>query len=424
MMQQWFKDAKLGIFMHWGLYSVKGIPESWSFYKGEISYEDYMAQAKGFTASQYDPKRWADIFTRFGAKYSVLTAKHHDGFALWDTKYSDLNVVKQTPAGRDLIGPYCQAMRDAGIRVGLYFSHLDWSHPDNNAIIRPDTDLPYHPRTFPQGAPDPERWKNFLRFHRGQLKELMTRYGTIDLLWFDGDWEKNAEQWDMKGLREYLHGLNPHVILNSRMQGYGDYETPEQGFPIGNPVGDVWEYNVTMNNSWGYVPSDQENKPVSRLVRMFAEVISRGGNMLLDIGPLEDGTFQPEQEKRLLEFGEWLRPVSEAVYGTEKGIGLRHYCGPSTLSKDRRTLYLYAFGKPGDLFLKGLNTPVRKATVLKSGRTLPMDTMIGAPWNGVPPTVWIPLPEEEADDYATVIRLDLDGEISLFEGAGGAIAYN
>lgn len=120
------------------------------------------------------------------------------------------------------IGPYCQAMRDAGIHVGLYFSHLDWSHPDNNAIIRPDTDLPYHPRTFPQGEPDPERRKSF---HQGQLQELMTNYGTIDLMWFDGDWEKNALQWDMKGLREYLHSLYPHVVLNSRMQGYGDYET-------------------------------------------------------------------------------------------------------------------------------------------------------------------------------------------------------
>lgn len=252
----------------------------------------------------------------------------------------------------------------------------------------------------------------------------MTRYGTVDLMWFDGDWEKNADQWDMKGLREYLHRLNPQVILNSRMQGYGDYETPEQGFPVGDPVGEAWEYNVTMNNSWGYVPTDQDNKPVPRLVRMFTEVISRGGNMLLDIGPLADSTFQPEQEKRLLEFGDWLRPVSEAVYGTERGIGLRHYCGPSTLSKDHRTLYLYAFGRPGDLFLKGLHTPVKKATVLRSGRVLPVETMIGAPWNGVPPTVWIPVPEEEADPYATVVRLDLDGEVSLFEGAGGAIAYN
>lgn len=424
MMQQWFKDAKLGIFLHWGLYSVRGIGESWSFYNGEISYEDYMKQANAFTASQYDPKKWAELFKRFGAKYSVLTSKHHDGFALWDTKYSDLNVVKKTPAGRDLIGPYCEAMRNAGIKVGLYFSHLDWSHPDNNAIVHPELELPMNVYTFPQGEPNLERWKNFLAFHRGQLKELMTNYGKIDLLWFDGDWEKTAEQWDMKGLREYLHQLNPNVVINSRMQGYGDYETPEQGFPVGNPTAEAWEYSLTVNDSWGYRPEDHNHKPVGRLIRMFVEIISRGGNMLLDIGPLEDGSIQPEQEKRLLEFGEWLHPIQEAVYGTEKGIGLRHYCGPSTMSKDRRTLYLYSFDPSSDLFIKGLKTRIKKAEILKTGTELSIETMLGAPWNNVPPTVWISVPEEERDLYATVVKLELEDEVELFEGAGGAIAYN
>lgn len=424
MMQQWFKDAKLGIFLHWGLYSVKGIPESWSFYNGEISYQDYMEQANGFTASRYDPKKWAEVFRKFGAKYSVLTTKHHDGFALWDTAYSDLNAVKMSPAGRDLIGPYCQAMREAGIHVGLYFSHLDWSHPDNNAIVSPAFQPPYHPLTYVPNENGEVRWQNFLRFHRGQLRELMTQFGTVDLLWFDGDWEKTAEQWDMKGLREYLHSFNPNVILNSRMQGYGDYDTPEQGFPVKDPAGEVWEYCLTMNDSWGYNPKDNKQKPVARLVRMFAEIISRGGNMLLDIGPYEDGSFQPEQEKRLLEFGEWLRPVSEAVYGTERGIGLEHYCGPSTLSKDHRTIYLFAFGKPQDLFIKGLNTPVKRAVLLKTGEELPVETMLGAAWNGVPPTIWIPIPDEKCDPNATVVALELDGEVDLFGGAGGAIASN
>lgn len=424
MMQQWFKDAKLGIFLHWGLYSVKGIPESWSFYNGQISYDDYMAQANGFTASKYDPQKWAEVFAKFGAKYTVLTAKHHDGFALWDTAYSDISAAKMSAAGRDLIDPYCKAMREAGMHVGLYFSHLDWSHPDNSAMIHPEWEVPCNPYTFSLPQPDYDRWARFLKFHRGQLRELMTRYGTIDLLWFDGDWEESAEQWDMKGLREYLHSMNPNVILNSRMQGYGDYETPEQGFPVSDPVGEAWEYCLTLNNSWGYNPDDHHHKPVGRLVRMFAEIISRGGNMLLDIGPCADGSLQPEQEKRLQEFGSWLHPVAEAVYATEKGIGVRHCSAPSTMSKDHKTLYLFAFGKPGELFIKGLHTPVKRAEILTTGQQLRVETMLGAPWNGVPPTVWITLPDELTDRYATVIRLELDGEVQLFEGAGGAIACN
>ena len=137
-MQEWFKEAKLGIFIHWGIYAVKGVAESWSFYNGEISYEDYMRQCDGFTAKNYDPNKWAKLFKSSGANYAVLTTKHHDGVALWDIKLSDLNVVERTPAGRDLVGPYCEALRKQGLKVGLYFTHLDWSHPGNAAILRED----------------------------------------------------------------------------------------------------------------------------------------------------------------------------------------------------------------------------------------------------------------------------------------------
>lgn len=138
MMQDWFKQAKLGIFIHWGIYAVKGVGESWSFYHGSISYEDYMAQCEGFTAKNYDPEAWAELFKRAGARYAVLTTKHHDGVALWDTKQNDLSVVKKTPAGRDLIKPYVEALHKNDLKVGLYYSHLDWSHPDYATVYRPD----------------------------------------------------------------------------------------------------------------------------------------------------------------------------------------------------------------------------------------------------------------------------------------------
>ncbi|MCC5830547.1 MAG: alpha-L-fucosidase [Phycisphaeraceae bacterium] len=193
MMQPWFEDARLGIFLHWGIYAVNGISESWSFYRGKISYEDYLRQFEGFTAQHYDPDAWARLFKSIHADYAVLTAKHHDGVALWDTSQSDLSIPARAPAGRDLIGPFAQAMRRAGLRTGIYFSHLDWSHPDYPTIVKPNgpnrpEDDPGYDYSYPRpGHEDPERWERFLAFHRAQLQELCRNYEP-DLLWFDGDW--------------------------------------------------------------------------------------------------------------------------------------------------------------------------------------------------------------------------------------------
>lgn len=169
MIQDWFIDAKLGIFIHWGIYSLGDTSESWAFFNGEISYEDYMAQAARFTAAKYDPRDWAKLFAEAGAKYAVMSTKHHDGFALWDTELSKLNAMDGSPAGRDLVAPYCDAMREAGLKVGLYFSHLDWSHPDYASIL-PGPLKPTNPPNkyqnrfaYPQGAEDPAAWERFLR---------------------------------------------------------------------------------------------------------------------------------------------------------------------------------------------------------------------------------------------------------------------
>lgn len=426
-MQEWFKDAKLGIFMHWGIYAVYGIAESWSFYNGEISYEEYMEQCKGFTAKKYDPKAWAELFKKAGAKYAVLTAKHHDGVALWDTKFSDLNVVKKTPAARDLIGPYCEAMREAGLKVGLYFSHLDWSHPDNASIQHPDPtvfNLPFNKYTHPVGEDDYEAWERFLKFHRGQITELMTNYGKIDLLWFDGDWEKSAEQWRFAELREYLHKLNKDVIINSRMLGYGDYKTPEQGIPIIRPEGE-WEFCVTMNDSWGYVPTDHNYKSTRQIIRMFAECIGMGGNMLLDIGPLPDGTIAPEEEERLLELGKWIHKNQEAIYSTVAGLPPEHFYGASTLSKDRETLYLFLFDRPWDSFaVKGLHNNIKRISIVESGKELQYKKIGGAPWANIPGVLWVNIDENDLDPYATVIKVELDGPLNLYREEGHAISKN
>ncbi|MBE6896380.1 MAG: alpha-L-fucosidase, partial [Ruminococcaceae bacterium] len=178
-MQDWFKEAKLGIFIHYGIYCDGNWSESWSFHNGDVSYERYMQQCENFTASKYDPKKWAELFKKAGANYVVLTSKHHDGVALFDTKYSDLNVVKKTPAGRDLIAPYVEAVREAGMKVGLYYSLIDWSDPRYRSIY-PEGQSPenYNPKDIygcPVGGPeDPEKWEEFLEFNNNQMREILT----------------------------------------------------------------------------------------------------------------------------------------------------------------------------------------------------------------------------------------------------------
>lgn len=427
MIQPWFQEAKLGIFLHWGIYAVNGIPESWSFYNGKISYEDYMSQCAGFTAANYDPEAWAELFRKAGARYAVLTTKHHDGVALWDTQLSDLNVVKKTPAARDLVAPYCEAMRKAGLRVGLYFSHLDWSHPDNNSVSHPDPavyKLPFNKYTHSGKPDDYTAWERFLAFHRGQLRELMTRYGTIDLLWFDGVWEKDVKQWRMKELRDYLHGFNQAVILNDRMHGYGDYHTPECGMPLVAPEG-PWEFCIPVNDSWGYQPQDKNYKSVRQLVRIFAECIGMGGNLLLNIGPLPDGSIDPEQAKRLLGLGDWIAKHAMAVYPAGAGLPPGYFYGSSTLSKDRTSLYLICFDRPWEcdgIAVKGIKNKVISASILASGRQLSYKTVGGG--FDVPGILWIDIPEAELDPCATVVELKLDSPLDLYRGAGHAITQN
>jgi len=427
-MQDWFVDAKLGIFLHWGIYSAGDWSESWDFFNGEVPYDTYMKQAGTFTAANYDPDAWAALFEQAGAKYAVLTAKHHDGFALWDTKLSHLNAKSGSPAGRDLIGPYCDALRKRGLRTGLYFSHLDWSHPDYASV------LPHGPQSeletarhgnhfaYPQGPENPEAWERFLAFHRGQLNELCTRYSP-DLLWFDGDWERAPEQWRFRELREQLLSWAPGVILNSRMGGYGDYGTPEQAIPITPPSG-PWEFCVTLNDSWGYRKRDRNFKTVRQCVRMLAECSGMGGNLLLDIGPMSDGTIQPEQADVLKGLGRWAKKHAEAIYGTIAGLPHGHFYGSSTLSKSRETLFLTIFDRPYDsVAVKGIRNNVRRISVV-GGRELKHRSIGGASWVGLPGVLWIDVPQDALDQDATVIKVELDGPLDLYTGSGDAVTFN
>lgn len=427
MIQPWFKEAKLGIFLHWGIYAVEGTIESWPFYNEELSYEQYMKQADKFTADRYDPKAWAKLFKRAGARYAVMTSKHHDGFALFDTKWSELNAVKMSPAGRDLVGPYCDALRDEDLKVGIYFSHLDWSHPDYASVTQRESnghpDLSNNRYGFSQKS-DFEAWERYIQFHRGQLKELSMNYGPIDLLWFDGDWDRGDEYWRMKQLSDELHSYNPNIVLNERMKGHGDFMTPEQGVPIIAPEG-PWEFCMTINDSWGHRESDTNFKSVRQIIRTFAECIGMGGNLLLGFGPRADGSIDERHERVLLELGEWISKHEEAVYSTTRGLPPGHVYGATTLSEDHCVLYVFLFDRPWDSVpVKGIINEVKEVSVLGTGNRLKHRMNGGAPWANVPGTLWFDLPEQELDPNATVVMIELDGPLRLYRGGGHAIAAN
>lgn len=428
-MQPWFEDAKLGVFIHYGIYAVDGISESWSFHNGVISYEDYMKQLDGFTASRFDADYWAELIEKSGAKYAVLTTKHHDGVALFDTKYSDLSVVKRTPARRDIVKEYAEAISKRGIRLGLYYSLIDWSHPDYPSVypggIVPEDLSRVNRFSDPlDGEQDEEKWQNFLQFNRHQLSEILTRYGTVDLLWFDGDWERSAEQWGLPEFKEFLRSFNPNILINSRLAGHGDYKTPEQGLPITRPEG-PWEFCTTINTSWGYQPKDQKYKTLKQIIRMFCDCISMGGNMLLNIGPREDGTIDPRQADILLGLGDWIRTHEEAVYGTVEGLMTRYWLGGSTLTKDRKTLYLFVYDDPKEsVCLKGLCNPIRKITVLHSGKELKYEIHGGVPWFNIPGTTWIDLTSEDCHEQVTVLKLEFAEQVEMYGGNGAVVTHN
>jgi alpha-L-fucosidase len=407
----WFEDAKLGIFIHYGIYAVNDVSESWSFHNKQVTWPAYMSQLSGFTASKYDPTAWANLFKEAGARYTVITTKHHDGVALWDTKEKHYDVIRNTPAKKDLIDPLVNALRKNNIKVGAYFSLIDWSHPDYPGFLKDSSRY--------KVADEPARWKRFQGFFQNQLTELSTKFNP-DLWWFDGDWEHSAEEWESSKVRANLLARNPSTIINGRLQGYGDYETPEQNFPVVRPSFRWWELCMTTNNNWGYRKSDTNWKTPYEIISIFVDAVSNGGNLLLDIGPKEDGTIPDEQVHILKELGAWNKRNGSAIFNTIGGIPQGHFYGPTTLSKDSTTLYLFLHGKTsGPVMVKGLDNKIKSIEVLGIGATLKSKVVGKISWSPVPGLVYIDVPATTLDKYITVLKVTLDKPIKLYRGKGG-----
>jgi len=407
---QWFADAKLGIFIHAGIYSVNGIDESWSFYNKKISHQDYMKQLNGFTLRNYDPAAWAGLIQESGARYAVITTKHHDGVAMYDTRMNDRNILKSAPAKRDLIQPFFKELRKRNLKCGAYFSLIDWSDNNYPGFLKDSSRYKI--------ANDYDRWNRYRSFFQGQIKEINAMFKP-DLWWFDGDWEHSAEEWESQKVRQLILTGNPKAIINGRLQGYGDYETPEQNFPVEKPKFNWWELCMTTNDNWGFHHDDNWKTPYE-VITIFVDAVSNGGNLLLDMGPKEDGTIPEQQINVLKELGAWNKKNGEAIFNTVAGLPQGHFYGPTTLSKDSTNLFLFLHGKTsGKLMLKGLINKIEDIEVVGEGSHLSHKVVGKISWSPVPGLVYIDVPERVLDPYVTVLKLKLSKALRLYRGQGG-----
>ena len=416
MVASWFETARFGMFVHWGHSSQQGIELSWPLVGGifalpaakPLPVEQYHSSAATFGPQAFDPSGLALLAKRCGMQYAVLTTKHHDGYAMFDTKVSEYSVMR-SPYGRDIVRQFVEAMRAEGIRVGLYFSLADWHHPDYPAFRQEDT-----PYKFPRGVPPvPERWPHFVEFMFAQMRELLTNYGQIDLLWFDGGWERTPEEWRTQEFHAMIRELQPDVVINDRLPGFGDYATPEQFVPAMPPEG-PWETCLTMNESWGYQPSDTKYKSPRQLIHTLCEVAGKGGNLLLNVSPMGDGSLPLEQLQSLEQIAGWMAVNDESIAGTVPGLEPWQWYGPST--RRDGTVYLHALMRPYEsVTVRGVQIKrVKAARALSTGEDLRFTTRCSIPDRllNLDPIgeLTIEVPEAAVDSYATVIAVQFTEE--------------
>lgn len=410
----WFECARLGLFIHWGHSSQRGWELSWPIVGGNavlphcqsVHVDEYHAGARTFDPQGYEPRKWAALARRCNMQYAILTAKHHDGFALFDTKWSDYSIM-HAPCGRDIVRAFADAFRAEGLRIGFYYSLSDWHHPDYPPFT--EADKPYNFFALPR--PTADQWSRYLEFLFGQVRELLTNYGRVDVMWFDGYWERMpAERWKAAELREMIRSLQPGILINDRLPGAGDFATPEQFVPPFPPEG-PWEACVTMNESWGYNPGDTDYKSARQLIHTLCEVAGRGGNLLLNVSPTGEGLLPSEQVERLETLAEWMAAHGESIIDTTPALKAWQFYGPSTRRGDR--LYLHLLMKPYEtVTVRGLPIKrVQAAHALGGGEPLAFTTrcaILDQMFNVDPVgEVTIAVPQALVDPHATVIAVDI-----------------
>lgn len=447
---QWFREARFGMFIHWGVYAVPagewdgkkyGGGVEWIQSYAKIPVADYQPLAQRFNPLKYDPEAWVKLAKDAGMKYLVITSKHHDGFCLWDSAHTDWDIAS-TPYGEDLLKPLAEACRRHGLEFCLYHSIMDWHHPDyaTQAPWRGNAENP---------APDMDAYTTFMK---AQLKELLSDYGDVGILWFDGEWEDAWTHERGKDLDDYVRSLQPSIIINNRVdkgrrgmegmsenEGFrGDYGTPEQQIPARGLPGMDWEACMTMNGTWGFSAHDSNWKSTETLIRNLVDIASKGGNYLLNVGPTAEGEIPAPSVARLEQIARWMKTNAESIHGTTANPFPKTPWGRCTMKTvdGKTTLYLHVFDWPEDgrLLLPGLiNRPLdarllaRPAEKLeyettRDGHVLlvlekapdPIDSVIAVEIEGTPEIVTLPF-RPAADGSLTLSAADAELAGSTFK---------
>lgn len=418
----WWTDARFGLFIHWGLYAVpagewqgrRGYGE-WIMEEADIPKAEYERLAARFNPVKYDPDAWARAAKDAGMKYVILTSKHHEGFAMWDTQGTDYNIARRTPYGKSVVEPLAEAVRRQGLHFGVYYSIMDWHDPSQRES---------KPGTLSPTLIDPEQKARYVRDMKTELKELVER-ADVEVLWFDGEWVDWWTQEDARDLDAFLRGLKPDIIINNRiynsregMAGIspagmpGDFHTPEQEVPAtGLGADSYWESCMTMNQKWGFVnDSESDWKSTGVLLRHLIDSASKGGNFLLNVGPTAEGEFPQRALQRMAGIGRWMRINGEAIHGTSATpLGLLHGQAPAWGRITRKPaeggaaerLYLHVFDWPRDDVLR-----LPLAQEVSSARLLAApDARIGIDQSDG--ELRLRLPAAAPDPEVSVVRLDL-----------------
>lgn len=390
---EWFRKARYGMFIHWGLYAQLGRHE-WVMNRERIPLAEYEKLADTWKPGKCPARAWATLAKEAGQRYMVMTTKHHEGFCLFGSELTDYNAVKRGP-GRDLVGEYVEACRAEGLRVGFYYSLMDWHHPDGARC-----------------AHDEKARLRFIDFIHGQIRELLSNYGKIDILWYDVSWPLDAAGWESHRMNRMAFELQPGIIINNRNQLPGDFGTPEQHITP-EQGGRMWEACMTFNDSWGYTPIDTDWKDGRAVVGMLRQVAAGGGNLLLNIGPAPDGSVPAPCPKVLREVGAWLGKYGASIYdATDPFQGEWSPLGAFTRKGD--TLYFHCSRWPGtELAIGGLVCTVKDVRLTGGPKVKFRQVRDRLVLSG--------LPAKAPEPLDTVLELRFEGEPRQTLGAGHVV---
>lgn len=400
--REWFQEARFGLFIHWGVYSVLGDGE-WVMNNQQIPIKTYEKLPNFFNPTEFDAKAWVKMAKDAGMKYITITSKHHDGFAMWDSKVSDYNIVKKTPYGKDVLKMLAEECRREGIRLFFYHSQLDWHHPD------------YYPRGFTggdfTGRPNSGDMNKYLDYMDAQLSELLTNYGDLAGIWFDGMWDKKDAEWRLEKTYELIHRLQPGTLVGSnhhRTPYPGeDFQMFEKDLPGHNTTGFAPEQTIgtlpretceTINNSWGFNLNDDRHKSKKELIQYLVKAAGYDANLLLNVGPMPNGNIQPEHQQLLKQMGEWLSKNGETIYGTRGGPLTARDWGVTTQKGNKVYVHILKWFDES-LVIPSWGKKIKSAKLFQDKSPIRfLENDFG---------ITLKLPKEKLDEVDTIVELEL-----------------